>query len=96
MHTTILTTPAASAEVELRGVYHDQGRLVCCLHDGSSTRMLVCRAADLQTFSRLQRLAADQLGLWIDHRSQWAHRAATRRQDWLDAVADAFWQGGAK
>jgi hypothetical protein len=96
MECTTHPTTCASCEIELRGVYHDQGRLVCCLHDGSTTRMLVCRAADLQTFARFQRLVADKLGIWIDHYSQQSHRASTRREGWNDAVAEAFRNGGAK
>lgn len=80
----------ATALIELDGVVHEDGKLLALFSNKKHHWQVLCKAADLQSFSRFQAKVADELGLWISHWSQDEPRARTRDEDWADAVRAVF------
>ena len=87
----------AGAEwIELQGVVKDHSdRLFAVFTAGASQRIVPVKPTDLQSFSAFQRRVADELSLWIRHRSEEERTARQQAREWADEVERAFAKGAA-
>lgn len=90
-------TLGGTARVELKAIVHERSSksLIVYFTDGRRNWTVQIGAAQVQTFARFQATVADQIGLWVEHESQYSRHARVRSEDWQTAVAAAF-EVGAK
>ncbi len=89
--------PPRTPTIELKGIVRSttgrRGDLFVVFTSGPFQWSVVCRAADLQTFSRFQAIVSEQHDLWISHASQEESRATLKREEWDYAVRCAYERG---
>ena len=88
----------AGAETsELVGVVKDfADKLFAVFTAGSGQRIVPVKPGDLQSFTAFKRRVADEISLWIRHRSEDERTARQQSREWADEVERAFQRGAAE
>jgi len=82
-----------AATVNLQGFIHEDGRLYAFFGDACHNWCLECCAKNLQSFKAFQAHVAQELGFWINHKSQFFISQHPRVAAWSNAVLCAFRRG---